>query len=118
MPADAAQLQRAATRFIEAEPQASDTAGLPQLLSRCAVHLVGVSGGDLDGADARAIALRAWAEVSGRESRCFVDLALSTPHLIYLRDGLTGRTRAIPVIDLVRWIGPRQVPFRDPLAPS
>jgi hypothetical protein len=110
MPAPApTQLRKAATRFLEAEPPIASPEELPQLLGRCAVHLVTVAGGGLDGAEAREIATVAWADITGRESRVFVDLDTSTPHIIFLKDGLTGRRRAIPVIDLVRWLGPRVV---------
>lgn len=112
----ATQLRKAATRFLEGQPPISHPHELTDLISRCAVHLVGV--GRLDGAEARDLAVAAWAEISAREARCFVDLELSSPHLIYLMDGVTGRRRAIPVIDLVRWLGPRQVPAPDRDAPG
>lgn len=108
MSSPSTQLRKAAARFLEAEPPVASPEELPGLISRCAVHLVGLAAG-LDGAQARELALIAWADITGRESRCFVDLETTTPHIIFLKDGLTGRRRAIPVIDLVRWLGPRAV---------
>lgn len=108
------QLRKAATRFLEAEPSITSPDDLPGLISRCAVHVVDVAGGGLDCAEAREVALTAWAELTGRESRVFVDLDTTTPHIIFLKDGLTGRRRAIPVIDLVRWLGPREVTVPPP----
>lgn len=108
----AKQLKKAARRYIEGEPAVHAPAQLTELLARAGAHLIGRFGLPLD--DAQDIAMAAWSEISGKESRCHVDLALSTPHLIFLVDQVTGTRRPVPVVDLVRILGPRGVAVNHP----
>ncbi len=55
------------------------------------------------------LALDAWAQLEAPRTRCHVDLATSSPHLLFLVDEMTGERYAFPVVDLVRLLGPRQV---------
>ena len=100
------QLKKAAQRFLDLQPIASP-AELTALLALTSAHLGQLFG--VSGAEAHDIALSAWSEIEGRRSRCFVDLNLSTPHLIFLVDPIAGVRRPIPTVDLVRMLGPRQV---------
>ncbi|MBP6876573.1 MAG: hypothetical protein KBC34_01005 [Phenylobacterium sp.] len=101
------QIRKAAERFIETQDQVHAPAELPQLLHTTALHLAGRFGLTHD--DAYDVALGAWSEIEGKRSRCYVDLDMSTPHLVFLVDPVAGMRRPIPVVDLVRLLGPRQV---------
>lgn len=67
--------------------------------------------------DLKNAVLLAWARLDGEASRCHVDLAQSTPHLIVLVDPVAGVSRQIPVSDLIRFLGPRSAaPLSPPAA--
>jgi len=105
------QARKAASRFLMSRLPADrpSPAGreLHGLLAACADHLV--ASVRLHPAEAAELALACWADVSGRDTRCFVDLASSSAHLIWIIDPISETRRAIPVIDLVRILGPREV---------
>lgn len=101
------QLRKAAVRFIQAEPPVHAPAQLTELLARAGAHLIGRFAIPLE--DAQDIALSAWSEISGRQSHAYVDLKLSTPHLLFLVDEAAGVRRPVPVVDLLRILGPREV---------
>lgn len=105
------QARKAATRFLMSRLPADrpSPAGreLHGLLAACADHLV--DNLRLHPAEAAELSLACWADVSGRDTRCFVDLAISSPHLIWIVDPISETRRSIPIIDLVRILGPRVV---------
>lgn len=100
------QLGKAAVRFMVAEGDIAPEE-LGAAIGRCAVHLVGLGMADRD--QALELAMVAWADLEGRKTRCYVDLAASSPHLLFLVDPVAGERRAIPVVDLIRMLGPRAV---------
>lgn len=102
------QLKKAAQRFLEQQEPACAPAELPALLAMASGHLAARF--RLPMGEAYDVALAAWSEIEGQRSRCYVDLDLSTPHLIFLVDPIAGMRRPIPVVDLVRLLGPRAVP--------
>lgn len=102
------QLKKAAERFLDQQEPARAPAELPALLAMASGHLAGRF--NLPMSEAYDVALAAWSEIEGRRSRCYVDLDLSTPHLIFLVDPIAGMRRPIPVVDLVRLLGPRGIP--------
>lgn len=108
------QIRKAAGRFFAGQDLDVGPDRLQHQLDLCAEHLVQrLAVSPEAAADA---ALVAWSEILGRETRCFIDLDASTPHLVFLADPLTGERHAIPVIDLVRLLGPRAV-ATPPAAP-
>ena len=58
---------------------------------------------------ARDEALRAWAEVTAAEATARFDLDASTPEIVFVQDRATGARTAIPVTDILRLLGPREV---------
>lgn len=58
-------------------------------------------------AEISAAVLAAWAEAEGKRTRCYVDLAASTPYLLVVVDPVAGARRTVPLADLVRILGPR-----------
>lgn len=101
------QLKKSAQRFLDLQEPAHAPADLPALLALTSAHLSERFG--LATAEAHDIALAVWSEIEGARSRCYVDLDLSTPHLIFLVDPVAGLRRPIPTVDLVRMLGPRPV---------
>lgn len=101
------QLKKAAQRFLDLQEPAHAPADLPALLALTCAHLSRRFG--LETQEAHDIALAVWSEIEGARSRCYVDLELSTPHLIFLVDPVAGVRRPIPTVDLVRMLGPRAV---------
>ena len=101
------QIRKAAERYINAQPPVAAPAALPELLHAAALDLAGRFRISHD--DAYDIALSAWSEIEGKRSRCYVDLELSTPHMVWLVDPVAGVRRPIPTVDLVRMLGPREV---------
>ena len=101
------QLKKAAQRFLDLQEPAHAPADLPALLALTSAHLCKRFG--LATAEAHDVALAVWSEIEGARSRCYVDLDLSTPHLIFLVDPVAGLRRPIPTVDLVRMLGPRPV---------
>lgn len=109
------QIRTAAARFLATQPRALAPAQLTELLALCGADLIRRFTLPLE--DAQDIAMTAWAELAGKESRCRFDLALSTPHLVFLVDELTGQRRPVPVVDLLRILGPREVVNAQPPGP-
>lgn len=108
------QIRKAAARYFADQDLDVGPDRLQQLLDRCAKHLVRRL--EVSPAAAADAALVAWAELIGRQTRCAVDLDASTPHVVFLADSLTGERHAIPVIDLVRLLGPREIASPPPPA--
>lgn len=109
-----AQVRKAAARYFAGQDVEVGPDRLQQLLDLCAADLVERLA--VPFAVAAEASLVAWADILGRRTRCEIDLAASTPHLVFLADPITGERHAIPVIDLVRLIGPRAV-ASPPAAP-
>ena len=82
-------------------------AELPDALAACAGDLVERL--KLAGDEARVIAASAFSELSARQTGCYVDLELTTKDLVVIADTRAGVLRMIPVIDIVRILGPVQV---------
>lgn len=105
------QARKAADRFLVAEGVTGTTslapAQLREALDRCAAHLVDRL--RLSPADAAELAITVWSEIAGRETNCYFDLQTATAHLVWIVDPIAKTRRAIPVIDLVRMLGPRTV---------
>ncbi len=101
------QPHKAARRYLQAQPGAAGPNDLPELLAGAARHLVERLRIKPD--DARDVALAAWSEIEGERTRCYVDLDISTAHLLFLVDPVAGVRRPIPVVDLVRILGPRPI---------
>jgi hypothetical protein len=57
--------------------------------------------------DAHDYAASAFSELSGRATGFRINTVLTTQHQVFLYDEGSGLTHAIPVIDLVRLLGPR-----------
>lgn len=107
MPTPYRQVRTAAQRFVALYPETLPAAELAQLLAACAADLDRRF--DIDPEDAYDIALSAWSERSGRATRCYVDLDVSTPWMIFIADPEAGVRRPIPLADLVKLLGPRLV---------
>ena len=52
-------------------------------------------------------AVLAWSEIEGGRARCHIDLAASTPHVLVIVDTVAKTRRYVPLVDLVRILGPR-----------
>jgi hypothetical protein len=100
------QLRKAAARHLAGAGTGVAPAELRQLLHATACELVARFTWATPAAADEA-ALLAWSEIEGRRTRCFVDLEASTPHLLILVDPVARSRRPIPVVDLVRILGPR-----------
>lgn len=107
----AGQRLKAAERFLIADGSAGrvplEGEALSEAIGRCADHLVTAL--ELESDQAAEVAITAWAGIVGRDSACFIDLATSSRHLVWLVDPIAQERRAIPVIDLIRILGPREV---------
>lgn len=101
------QIRTAAQRFVALYPESLPPSELAELLSACATHLLDRF--EMDQDDAYDCALSAWSERSGRATRCYVDLDVSTPWLIFVADPEAGVRHPIPLADLVKLMGPRLV---------
>lgn len=111
-PTNATQAEKAAERFLISQGATAHDALAPErtleVLALCADHLVAVC--RLDKIEARDQALRSWSELVGRQAQALIDLQASTPHMIVVVDVLAGnKRRAIPLVDLLRLLGPREV---------
>ncbi|MFZ5871073.1 MAG: hypothetical protein ACOYXW_11180 [Actinomycetota bacterium] len=100
------QLRTAAERYLARRGTSVPPAGVRRLLEDAAAHLLARFPAVKPAAAAEA-ALAAWSDMEGRRTRCYVDLQASTPHLLFLVDPVAGARRPIPVVDLVRILGPR-----------
>lgn len=96
----------AAARAFMADQAPVQPAELGELLELAHVHLRQQFAWPSDSA-IDAAALAAWAQVAARETRAYVDLEASTPHLIWLVDPVAGVRHPFPAADLVRLLGPR-----------
>lgn len=101
------QVRTCAQRFVAQYPESLPAAELAQLLAACAADLD--QRFDIEADDAYDIALSAWSERSGRATRCYIDLDVSTPWMIFIADPEAGVRRPIPLADLVQLLGPRLV---------
>lgn len=111
-PTNATPAEKAAERFLVSKGARShdsfDPEGTLQILALCADHLVATL--QLDPLEARDQALRSWSEIIGREAQAYIDLEASTQFMVVVVDPLAGDVRrAIPVVDLLRLLGPRAV---------
>lgn len=111
-PTNATQAEKAAERFLVSQGATSHDALDPErtleVLALCADHLQRAC--FLAPFEARDQALRSWCELVGRQAQAVIDLEASTPFMIVVVDTLAGGTRrAIPVVDLLRLLGPRVV---------
>jgi hypothetical protein len=100
------QARKAAARFLAGVQAVRAPAELPALLTLTAAHL-SERFAWCDDTMAYEAALTAWSEIQGRQTRCFIDLAASTEHLLILVDPVAQTRRPIPTVDLVRLLGPR-----------
>lgn len=103
----ARQIRKAALRHFQARPLPRAPAELPAALAACADDMR--SRFDLATDDAHDLAMSAFSELSGRETGWSVDLELTTEHLVFVIDHANSTRRAIPLIDLVRMLGPREI---------
>lgn len=101
------QIRTAAQRFVALHPETLPPVQLAQLLADCAADLAARF--EMESDDAYDIALSAWSERSGRATRCYVDLDVSTPWLVFVADPEAGVRHPIPLADLVKLLGPRLV---------
>lgn len=101
----ARRLKKAADRWFARQARAVAPGELRQLLGIASDYLQAAFGASKAAADEAA--LLAWSELEGRRSRCHVDLQVSTPHLVFVVDPVAGTRRPVPVVDLVRILGPR-----------
>lgn len=108
MPRPYDQVRSCATRFLQFYRADLPPAQLAFALSRCVEHLLERFKMAQD--DAYDVALAAWSEYAGKATGCYVDLAVSTPHLVFVADPAAGVRYPIPLADLLKFIGPREIP--------
>lgn len=101
------QIDKAALRYMQLRAEDLGPTGLAEAIDGCTAHLTSIF--PLAEREARQLALAAWATLTGRATGCYVDLAASSPHLVFVVDPVAGKRHAIPVVDLVRMLGPRRV---------
>lgn len=101
------QVRTAAQRFIALYPADLPPPQLAELLGGCAAHLKARF--EIENDDAYDVALSAWSERAGRQTRCTFDLDVSTPWLVFIADHQAGVRHAVPIADVLRWMGPRIV---------
>lgn len=102
----------AAVRYLQASGRAraaSPPDDLLQVLEDCRRHLLDGPARGRPSDEVREIVLLAWADLMRSDVRCYVDLEASSPNLIFLVDPVAGTRHAIPVLDLVKLLGPRVV---------
>jgi hypothetical protein len=101
------QIRKAALRHFDARALPAGPDALPAALADCAHFLMTGFGVARD--DAHDIAMSAFSELSGRATGCHIDLELTTRHQVFVIDRRTGLRKCIPLIDLVRMLGPVEV---------
>ena len=114
MPKPYDQVRSCATRFLQLYRADLPPAQLAGVLSQCVDHLLDRFAMQRD--DAYDVALAAWSEYAGKATGCYVDLAVSTPHLVFVADPVAGVRYPIPLADLLKFIGPRVIRTQDPAA--
>ncbi|WP_337186712.1 hypothetical protein [Phenylobacterium sp.] len=101
------QVRTIAQRFLALYEPHLPPPELARALAACAAFIA--ERVEIDPDDAYDVALSAWSERSGRATRCYVDLDVSTPWLVFVADPEAGTRYPIPLADLVRMLGPRLV---------
>jgi hypothetical protein len=101
------QIRTSAQRFMALQPDSLPAPELAEALTACAAHLLARF--EMEADDAYDVALAAWSERSGRATRCYVDMDVSTPWMIFIADPEAGVRHPIPLADLVKLLGPRLV---------
>jgi hypothetical protein len=101
------QVRTSAQRFMAHHPESLPAPELAELLTACAAHLLARF--EMEADDAYDVALAAWSERSGRATKCYVDMDVSTPWMIFIADPEAGVRHPIPLAELVKLLGPRLV---------
>lgn len=101
------QIRTSAQRFMALHPETLQPPELAELLTACAAHLLARF--EMEADDAYDVALAAWSERSGRATRCYVDMDVSTPWLIFIADPESGVRHPIPLAEIMKLLGPRLV---------
>jgi hypothetical protein len=101
----ALQIRDAARRFLVFHGANVREREIDALLEQCGQHLVQEM--KVQESEAYDIALSCWSEIEGAKSRCFIDLELSTPYLVFVVDPVAGTRHPFPVVDLIKMLGPR-----------
>ncbi|MDZ4372609.1 MAG: hypothetical protein U1C74_14460 [Phenylobacterium sp.] len=101
------QVRTIAQRFLAHYEPNLPPPDLAAALAACAAEISRRA--EIEPDDAYDVALSAWSERSGRATRCYIDLDVSTPWLVFVADPESGARYPIPLADLVRMLGPRLV---------
>lgn len=107
MRASLRKIRKSALAWFRDRPRPAAPAELPAALRDCADQLHVAFGLELD--TCHDVAMSAFSEISAQATGCYIDLELTTRHQVFVVDERAGVRRVIPLIDLVRILGPVQV---------